>query len=199
MYCNKLLILFLCLVSINTSAQSLSKDQIDTCRVFKSMEEALVHPEKVYVLDLKKSKLKVVPDGLEKLVNLNKLVLSKNKLDKLPESITKLPHLQIIDISKNNFDVLPAQICRCTGLIELNMSVNNIEGFPACIGNLSKLEYIDAFSNNLMVFPPEMAQLTQLREMDLRVISIPDEIQKKVYEMLPNTKLRFSADCGCGY
>lgn len=199
MYFKGLLIALFYWISTYASAQLLSKDQIDTCRVYKSMEEAMVNPDQVYVLNLKKSKLDKLPEGLEKLINLNKLVLSKNNLDKLPESITKLPFLQIIDISKNDFDVLPAQICRCTNLIELSMSVNNIGGFPACIGNLTKLEYIDAFSNNLMVFPPEMAQLTNLREIDLRVISIPDDIQKKVYEMLPNAKIRFSNDCGCGY
>lgn len=187
------------LIAFGLNAQLLDKIGLDTMPIYKSMEKALRNPDDVYRLDLSKQKLTELPAELEKLTNLNELVLKKNKLIALDESITKLKYLQRLDISKNEFEVFPAQICRLVELRDLIISQNMIVGFPACIGNLRHLEYLDAYSNELSVFPAEMKQMINLKNMDLRVISISDEDQARVHGYLPKTKIRFSNSCDCGF
>lgn len=176
--------------------QVLSKEQLDTAKVFTSMEDALENPDIVYKLRLK-GKLDSLPSDIVKLHNLNALDISKNRFSELPEYITKLKYLQKIDISKNDFEVFPSQICRLPNMRWLIINKNYIGGFPACIGNLKNLEYIDAWSNNLSVFPNEMKELTNLKEMDLRVISLNEEQQRRLHGLLPNTTIHFSNSCNC--
>lgn len=178
------------------NGQLLSKEQLDTAEVFTSMEDALEKPESVYKLRLK-GKLDSLPADIVKLTNLNSLDISKNRFSELPEYVTKLKHLQEINISKNNFEIFPSQICRLPNLKWLIINKNYIGGFPACIGNLNKLEYIDAWSNNLSVFPNEMKDLANLKEMDLRVINLNEDQQRRLHQLLPNTTIHFSNSCNC--
>ena len=187
-----------CMLSLLSKAQLLDSIAIDTMPVFKSMEEAMVNPDRVYRLDLTRDKLEKVPEGIKEFKNLNELILAKNKLLELPDFLVELKFLQRLSVAKNKFEVFPPQICRMTELIHLNVSQNLIPGFPTCIGNLKKLAFLDAYSTNVGVFPQEMRNLISLRFFDLRVVSLSDDEQVKLTTYLPKTEIKFSTSCNCG-
>lgn len=165
--------------------------------VYDDLNEALQNPDKVYRLDLSRKKLKVFPMDILKFKNLQELDLSKNKLDSLPEELGTLTNLQMLNVSGNKLVYLPDSIGELKNLKKLVASRNNLLEIPKRIGDLKNLEVLDLWENEIEVFPAEMSKLTKLRWMDLRVILISDEMQKKIQDMLPNAKIFFSPSCHC--
>src|ERR1017187_5561207 len=165
--------------------------------VFDNLNEALQHPNVVYKLSLKGKKLKVFPMEILKLKNLQELDLSKNKLDSLPEQIGTLKNLQVLDVSGNKLEYLPDSIGELKNLKKLVASKNNLISLPHRIGDLKNLEVLDVWDTDLSVFPDEMQKLTKLRWMDLRNITINDETQLHIREMLPKAIIHFSPSCHC--
>ncbi|XP_057957437.1 putative disease resistance protein RGA3 [Malania oleifera] len=61
-------------------------------------DEVLVTSKCLRVLDLSRSKIKVLPDSVGKLKHLKCLDVSRTKIRRLPDSITKLYHLQTLNM-----------------------------------------------------------------------------------------------------
>ncbi|MCB9188784.1 MAG: leucine-rich repeat domain-containing protein [Flavobacteriales bacterium] len=170
---------------------------LDTCKVFTSLEEAMKNPEEVYILDLSKTKLKVAPETISKLINLRELDLSKNKLSELPLSFSSLKFLEKIHLDKNEFKTFPVVLVELTKLKEISISQNEVYGIPFDIKNLQDLEVLDMWSNNLYEIPDSMSELKKLRIFDLRVIQFTDPEMERISKLLPNTKIHFSNSCNC--
>lgn len=179
------------------SAQLLDTVALMAQPVYDNLNEALQHSNVVYKLSLKGKKLKTFPMEILKFKNLQQLDLSKNKLDSLPEQIGVLTNLQVLDISGNKLEYLPDSIGELKNLKKLVASKNNLIALPHSIGNLKNLEILDVWDTDLSIFPDEMQKLTKLRWMDLRNITINDEMQQHIREMLPNATIHFSPSCHC--
>lgn len=189
------LIFFLALFSFISFGQN--EVNLDTCEIFTSLEEAMEHPEEVYILNLSKQKIKVAPEVITQMTNLRVLDLSKNKLIDVPSSFNVLIHLEEIRLDKNNFTTFPIVLVELTNLREISISQNDVYGIPFDIKNLQKLEILDMWSNNLYEIPDSMSELKNLKVFDLRVIQFSDDEQKRINGLLPNTKVHFSNSCNC--
>lgn len=186
------------LLSSNISqAQLLSLTELEEKEIF-SYEEAILNPEKVYKLDLRKHKLNELPE-LKQFPNLQWLTLSRNKITEIPEEIFQLTKLQYLDLSKNKIDLIPKEIGNLIHLKKLYLNQNNISSLPPQIGRLINLEFLDLWDNEISVLPDEIAAMKSLKTLDLRNILINDEEQKKISSLLPNTKIFFSPGCNCKY
>ena len=64
------------MISRFANAQLLDETALDTVKVYKSIEEAMVNPDEVYILKLKGDKLTEFPKEILKFKNLNS---NKNK------------------------------------------------------------------------------------------------------------------------
>jgi Leucine-rich repeat (LRR) protein len=192
-------VFFLLFITGSTAAFSQLPDsaQFYSAPIYKNLNEALEHPDKVYRLDLSKKKLKVFPMEILQFKNLQELNLSKNKLDFIPEQIGILTHLQILNLSGNRLQELPDSIGELINLKKLVVSRNLLRALPKRIGDLQNLEILDLWQNDLSVFPEEMSKMKKLRWMDLRVILLNDEDQERIRNLLPNTKIFFSPSCKC--
>lgn len=71
------------------------------CRRFTSIEEALKTPEIACVLDLSGQKLSSLPDGLDKLTDLQQLNLSNNVFTSVPSELLKIQSLMLINLGNN--------------------------------------------------------------------------------------------------
>ena len=199
-YLSKYFLIFILLLWINIplKAQLLSAEKLALEKVYTSLSEALQTPEKVYKLDLTKQKLKTFPMEIIKLYNLQELTLAKNKLTEIPKEIGTLTNLQKLNLEKNELTVLPSTIGNLTNLKELILNRNEIFKLPPEIGNLINLEKLDMWSNEIDVFPEEISKLKNtLKVLDLRVILINLEKQKKIVELLPNTEVYMNKSCNC--
>lgn len=187
------------LFGYSSSAQLPDSVYLAEAITYTSLSEALKTPEKVYKLSLRKNKLEVFPEDILLLTNLRFLDLSRNKIIEIPPGINKLILLEELRLSRNKIEVIPKEVMQLLNLRGLYLNQNYIAALPVEIGNLIKLETLDLWSNDLVGFPDELEKLKNLKKLDLRVILIDDKEQKRIKELLPNTKIHFSPGCNCGY
>lgn len=149
----------------------------DSAYVHTDLVRAMEMPASVYHLKLKRKKYRTVPS----------------------EVFSSFPNLETLDLSYNYLTELPSGIRSLTRLKKLVLNNNELLGLPPQIGELKSLEYLDLWSNELTYFPEEMIGLKDnLKVLDLRGILIDDEVQKRIRNMLPKTKIHFSPGCNCG-
>ena len=146
----------------------LSNGELDTCAIYTSVEEAVLNPEKVFVLDLSANNLDVLPKELEKLTNIQRINLSNNRLRGLPDFFFELKTLQEINLEENKLDSLPAKISNLTNLKKLNLTRTKIPTIPASFSKLVNLKELNLSWNNLK--PDSILavfDLTQLEDLNL--------------------------------
>jgi len=164
-----------------------------------SLEEALLNPDSVLNLRLRKQKLDSVPPVIKQFKNLEVLDLRKNKIDSLPTWIGEMQSLKVLVLSKNRLAYLPDEICLLKNLFILQVGENELVEVPVGINNLTNLEFLDLWSNNLQYLPPTVEDLKELKVLDVRVLPLKLETQDAIRAMLPNTKIYFSIPCDvCG-
>ena len=190
---------FLALLLLMISSAVLA--QIEEVPVLKdsiaySMEEALEHPLDIKVLDLRKKKLKELPNTFDRLVNLHSIHLDRNKLSTLPPSIKDAKNLRYISIANNKFDSLPAEICAFKHLRVLDISNNYIPELSDCLGEMIHLEELLMVGVDVGKIPSSMNGL-EIKVIDMRMIQMNAKEQAAIKEAFPNTTLRFSKPCNC--
>lgn len=106
------------------------------------------------VLNLSKAKLTQLSETwLDKLPNLETLVLDKNHLMALPANIGNLKHLMTLSVVSNALGSLPPEIGQLSSLRTLDLHSNNLKSLPPDIWNLSSLTVLNVSSNLLASFP----------------------------------------------
>lgn len=179
-------------------AQLLSQIELDTVKVYHSLAAALKEPDKVHRLELSKEKLKVVPEEIRKLKNLNALDLGRNKLSELPAWMRELQYMQEFSAGNNRFTEVPGTVCNWKHLKRLDLHQNRLTGIPACMGEMKELVSLDLWSNDLEDFPDELNGMKALRFMDVRAIQFSQAEIDRITALLPHVKIFFSQPCNCG-
>lgn len=168
-------------------------------KVYSSLEEALLEPENVFRLKLKRcKKCDSLPEEIFQLTQLQELTVSKLKLKKINSNISQLKNLKYLNISRNKLTSLPETIGNLTELCTLIINRNKITELPSSISNLKKLTLIDAWDNPLYVLPPSIIELAPtLKEIDLRQVPLRDTELEEMERLLPNTKIKYTSICEC--
>ena len=141
---------------------------------YKNLEEALVNPEQVYQLQLKRKRLKAFPVELRSFPNLQKLDLSKNKIKAFPDSLSDLSNLNFLDLSRNDIDEIPAHISQ-----------------------LTSLQQLDLWDNYINVLPEEIKELKSLNFLDIRGVALSYQKYNRYKEMMKGVELFMSEPCDC--
>ena len=187
------------MISMGTvHAQLLDAVALDSMRTYRSLERALKEPDLVYRLDLSGKKLKVVPEEIYLLKNLNALDLSGNKLKEIPARLGEFNYMQEFRASKSKLKKFPEAVCNWVNLKRLDMSRNALDSLPSCMGNLKELMSMDLWDNDLAGFPDELSSMKALRFLDLRAIQFDEPEMERIQSLLPSTKVYFSQPCNCG-
>jgi len=195
-----ILLLFF-LVSLLAKAQDEPSVQLidDTNYIYRSVSVAMQNPEKVFRLNLSKTKLKEIPADVFKLKNLRELDLSKNRLDSVPAAIGELTNLTSLNISGNNLELLPDELGKLANLTYLNLNRNKIVALPSTIGDLSNLEILELWDNELSGIPDQIGKLKKLKALELRGILFSEDEAARIDSLLPNTKVFMSPTCNCKF
>lgn len=188
------------LFSINAKAQLINFEALDTFPTY-TLEQALKQdPLKVYKLSLKKMKLSELAPEIFHFKNLQSLDLQKNKLKEFPEKIGTFKYLQELNITANKIEVITNEIGQLHNLKRFLAGSNEILSIPSEIKKLKELVYLDLWGNNIGSLPIEIQELkNSLKEIDMRQIQMNKEEHQKIQELLPNTKIKFSQACNCGF
>ncbi|NMI06740.1 GTP-binding protein [Paenibacillus sp. SZ31] len=124
--------------------------------------------------------LKVLPDEICELVNLESIDISGNPICSFPSRFDKLSGLKYIDLHSTAFDSFPEEILCFEHLEELNIGWCNIKGFPARLRKLEKLSAIYFHSTDIDEFPEVILDLTNLKELSIspKIKQLPPDISK---------------------
>jgi Leucine-rich repeat (LRR) protein len=166
-------------------------------KVYKDLNFALSNADSVFALDLSKKKLKVVPEDIKKLPNLQWLKLEKNNLKDIPSWIGDLVNLQYLDLSNNDLVELPASIGKLENVYYLGLNRNLIENLPHEMGLMKNLQVLEMWDNELEAIPEEMKNLHNLQVLELRGILFSNDEQTQIETLLPDTRVMFSPSCNC--
>jgi uncharacterized protein (TIGR02996 family) len=159
-------------------------------------------PEQVTDCNLSGRKLAAVPDGLRKLVHVQRLDLSNNPLAELPawigelraldhlnlgattlrslpDAITELPLRRLSCFQAKSLERIPDAIGRIATLEELDLRWCAITELPDSFGDLANLRKLEINSNKLARVPASLGKLRQLEKLELfsnQLTTLPDEL-----------------------
>ena len=145
-------------------------------------------------LRLTDTKLKTIPQELNKLPKLEHLTLKRNNIDSIksaelsslkclrtlnlsrnnlgttgvPIDIFENEELNTLDLSHNKLTEVPEGIFRAKSILVLNLSHNQLEVIPSqLLMNTTDLLHFDVSYNNLDALPPQLRRLTNLHTLTL--------------------------------
>jgi len=186
--------------TINVKGQLLDSIAIDTVPSYTLKKALKQDPLKVYSLSLKKMKLSELPPEIFEFKNLQVLDVKKNKFKTFPKEIIAFKFLQELNISTNKIETISKELGQLIHLKKFIASSNRIVSIPKEIRYLKKLKFLDLWGNDIGSLPIEIRELeNSLEEIDMRVILMSSAEHKKIKALLPNTKIRFSKSCNCGF
>jgi len=196
---NRLLaVMMLALVAAPVAAQDFSGEEAwMSTPVYRSLEEALQHPDSVYKLDLHRKRYTSFPKDILRLPNLRILNLSRNRIAVIPPEIAELKKLNELDLSHNKLTQVPPALGSLTQLIVLNLNRNKITSLPPEMGDLVNLQTLEMWDNELDTVPDEFSNLKKLRKLELRGILFSDAQQERIRSLLPQARIYFSPSCAC--
>ncbi|GAB4818031.1 hypothetical protein N2152v2_005077 [Parachlorella kessleri] len=108
------------------------------------------------VLNLDHNRLTVVPEGISRLVNLEKLALGDNQIGSLPVDMGRLTSMRALSLSQNQLTALPAELGQCSRLEELDLFRNQIQELPLSLGLLLHLKLLNVDKNKIKSVPPAL-------------------------------------------
>ena len=172
--------------------------------------------EKVTRLDLQANHLTEAPKGLEKLTNLESLVLYNNQLtnaaglEKLTQlkglelgnnqltdvaDLGKLTQLRELNLASNNHPIkVPKGLENLTQLTSLHLSANQLTEPPESLEKLTGLKYLYLQQNQLTEIPKSLEKLTQLGYLNLKDNpALTKEQIAQLQKALPECKIEHNA------
>ena len=194
---HSLLILTFTCINYRAGAQLLTYKDLDTAKIYTSMEAALQNREVVYRLDLSKQKLMGVPDEVFQLPNLQELRMNKCRISHLPDRFSELPLLQRLQCEHNEIDTIPLSIMGLTHLRVMLLADNLIELIPDEIDHLTKLETLALWDNPITYYPERLTEMQQLRVLDVLNNAMSRDTQERLKNGLPNCRVIMSPPCSC--
>jgi Leucine-rich repeat (LRR) protein len=184
-------------VVLQYNAQCLSAQQLDTCRIYRSIAAIQGHEHEVYRVDLSKKKLKAIPQEVLQCPHLQELKMNKNDIREIPESIRNCKELQRIEMQFNRIDSLPPGLFSLSHLKKLDLGYNDVFTIPDAIGDLQELEILAMWDNPIGIYSHELLRLNNLKHLDLLNNPINESVQRALQEGLPNCQMHFSFPCQC--
>jgi hypothetical protein len=150
-----------------TSAFRLSQQQEPVIRLKISADliefpiEVLNLADCLEVLDLSDNHLSVLPDDLDRLINLRILFLSNNDFETIPSVLARCPKLEMISFKANALTTIDEQVLPIDTRW-LILTDNRIEKLPNSMGQLHRLQKLALAGNRLTQLPESMANCKNL-------------------------------------
>lgn len=136
---------------------------------------------------------------IQRLTNLQSLILCRNRLASVPDVFDKLQSLKVLDLSVNNLTALPEGITRLKELNTLNVSCNSLEVLPDGLSRCTKLSTINISGNRITALPADFYSddldlLSTLVASDNSIEQLSGDIHK-----LAALKVRIASTCQWGH
>ncbi|MBY9005991.1 MAG: leucine-rich repeat domain-containing protein [Candidatus Lokiarchaeota archaeon] len=139
-----------------------------------------------------------LPDDLDRISSLKKMVLTYSNIRHLPESIINLRSLKEMNFTHSKQIKNIENIFDITSLEILNLSYCKLEIIPKTIGNLTNLKALDLSWNKLKEIPFEIRNCRQLRKISLYRNSYSEQFESWIKYLVELPKLNYLT-VGMGY
>ncbi|XP_054464640.1 leucine-rich repeat-containing protein 47 [Anoplopoma fimbria] len=155
--------------------------EVSQCPSLTEIHEDIQRLTNLQSLILCRNRLSSIPNVVGQLKSLKVLDVSANNLSALPEGITHLKELTTLNVSCNSLQVLPEGLSLCTKLSIINVSKNQITGFPADFYSekLDLLSNLVAYDNSIEQLSGDVHKLSALKVLDLsnnKLREIPSDL-----------------------
>lgn len=167
-------------------------------KLYTNLKEALLEPDSVVRLSLRRKRYREFPKEVYLFKNLKELDLGSNRITSLPADLGSLSQLKILRLNRNRLDLIGKQLGDLKNLIYLDLGKNRIEKLPYEIGNLRELEFLQIWGNEITVLPESVNDLEKLKWLDMRAILLTETEREDLLLQLPETELLLSPGCNCG-
>ena len=134
------------------------------------------------VLDLSRSSITSLPEYIDRLQNLYELNLSQTQeLNSIPDELGYLHKLEKLNLSGSSISSLPSSFGGLTNLNDLNLEdTKKLDSLPE-IGGLQNLEKLNLCGSGISSLPFSLGSLTNLNNLNLRgsgIVSLPSSFGK---------------------
>ncbi|KMT10726.1 hypothetical protein BVRB_5g113840 [Beta vulgaris subsp. vulgaris] len=137
-------------------------------------DEVLDLDRVVRTVDLTHNKIVDVPVEINKLINMQRLILAENLIERLPMNMGKLQSLKVMTLDGNRLSGLPDELGQLVRLEQLSVSRNVLTYLPETLGSLRNLKLLNASNNQLNSFPESIGSCFSLEELQANDNSIED-------------------------
>ena len=152
--------------------------------------------KKLKEVDLTSNNITVLPDNINQLEQIKKLLLKKNGIIEVNTKLFDLTQLEYLDLSVNQISLLPYEISKLINLKCLLINANwknniNIINLLENIENFTQLKELNLSSCQIeLVLPDNMKQLQKLLFLDLDNNNLT-EFPNVLYKLKSLKKIRF--------
>nr|XP_040049273.1 leucine-rich repeat-containing protein 47 [Gasterosteus aculeatus aculeatus] len=155
--------------------------EVSQCPNLTEIHEDIQRLTNLQSLILCRNRLSSVPSVVGMLRSLKVLDLSANDLSSLPEGVTQMKELTTLNVSCNSLEVLPEGLSRCAKLSNINVSKNRLAGFPVDFYSekLELLSILIASDNRIEQLSGDVLKLAAIKVLDLsnnKLKEIPTEL-----------------------
>ncbi len=127
----------------------------------------------------KRNSITKIPNEIEKLKNLQRLIISHNKIKYISPKISSLSNLEELYIANNNITEFPKSLCELKKLKYLSFQQNEFSFIPSDIIKLSELLYFDFSNNKVNELPVKLFLLQNIISINAsnnKIQKIPQDI-----------------------
>ena len=167
-------------------------------RIFTSIKKAMLEPDSVVRLKLKRKGYKEIPSEIFYFKNLKELDLGGNKIKNIDPKIGQLSKLEILKLNRNQIELIPTSISKLDSLKYLDVGLNKINALPEEMKTMLSLEFLQIWGNELTVIPEPISKMPNLKWLDMRAIILTETEKEDIQNDFPQVKILFSPGCNCG-
>jgi Leucine-rich repeat (LRR) protein len=167
-------------------------------KLFTSLKKAMVQPDSVFRLKLKRKGYREIPVEIFNFKNLKELDLVGNKIIQIDPKIGLLTKLEILKLSRNQIQLIPTSIAKLNALKYLDVGLNKINALPEEMKTMQSLEFLQIWGNELTVIPETISKMPNLKWLDMRAIILTETEKEDIQNDFPQVKVLFSPGCNCG-
>ncbi|XP_074277675.1 plant intracellular Ras-group-related LRR protein 7 [Silene latifolia] len=128
----------------------------------------------VRTVDLTHNKIVDIPVEINKLFNMQRLIIADNLVERLPMNLGKLQSLKIMTLDGNRLTGLPDELGQLIRLEQLSVSRNLLTYLPETLGSLRNLKLLNASNNQITYLPESIGSCFALEELQANDNSIDD-------------------------